>query len=364
MLKELPRAKLANLPTPLHEAKHLSRVMGGAKILFKRDDATGLVLGGQKTRMLEYPLGDAVARGYDVIVTTGAEDTNHTSQLVACANKLGMDSVIVLYKRIQKELTGNALLDNLLDPVIIETEFRFQVYDPTLPEEAAGASEEKERINQMLDDIIDDLQKHGRHPYKMHFKTQEPYAPSCMVGFVYCAQEITQQLKEMGETAQYLYVAHASGSSQGGLVLGAKYFHAPFKVIGVLTILGHRREDRMVATAKITNEASDLLGANITVEPTEIVVRGEYIGPETWGVFQRATKKGIEAIRLVAKTEGIFLDPHYTGKAMAALLDDIQQGKLTSKDTVIFYHTGGAPNIFPYTKELQVENRTIKSLHR
>ena len=348
MLKELPRAKLANLPTPLHEAKHLSQVIGGPKILFKRDDATGLVLGGQKIRMMEYIFGDIVAKGYDVVVTVGQEDANHTSQVVACANKLGMDIVLVFLKRLHQELAGNAFLINLLDPVIIETEIE------PLPHSA----EEEDKVNRKLDEVVDELKRHGRRPYKMYTESWEPYAPLNIIGYFYCAQEIMQQLEEMGEMAQYIYVAHASGASQGGLVLGAKYFHASFKVVGTLTIAGDTKEERSTTTTKNANMASELLGTNITIDSSEINLHDEYIGPETWGAFERATKKGIEAIRLVAKTEGVFLDPHYTGKAMAAMLDDIQQGKLTSKDTVIFYLTGGAPNIFSYAKELQITNKT------
>ena len=355
MLNELPRARLANLPTPLHEARHLSQVIGGPKILFKRDDATGLVLGGQKIRMMEFLFGDIVAEGHDVIVTAGQEDANHTSQVVACANKLGIDIVLVFLKRLHKELAGNALLINLLDPVIIETEI----------EPMPHSAEEEDKVNRKLDEIVNELRRHGRHPYKMYTESWEPYAPLNIIGYFYCVQEIMQQLTEMGETAQYIYVAHASGASQGGLVLGAKYFHAPFKAVGTLTIAGDTIEERSATTTKNVNMASELLGANITIESSELILHDEYIGPETWGAFERATKKGIEAIRLVAKTEGAFLDPHYTGKAMAAMLDDIRQGELTSKDTVIFYLTGGAPNIFSYANELQMENRNdIKSLYK
>jgi 1-aminocyclopropane-1-carboxylate deaminase/D-cysteine desulfhydrase-like pyridoxal-dependent ACC family enzyme len=344
MLKDLPRVKFANLPTPLHEAEHLSKVMGGPKILLKRDDATGLVLGGQKIRMLEYEFGDALFKGCDVIVTTASDDANHTSQTLACANKLGMDTVLVFYKREQRELQGNGLLLNLLDPVVIETEFE-------------RGEEDAPKMNHKIDEIIDELRRKGRHPYKLYFKNGV-YQPLGAVGFFYCAQEIMQQLKDMGETAQYVYVAHASGLSQGGLVLGAKYFQAPFKVVGTLTIPGDTKEERTENIVRNVNMASELLGAGITVDPGEILIHDEYIGPETLGAFGRATRKGIEAIRLVAKTEGIFLDPHYTGKAMSTLLDDIRQGKLTSKDNVIFYFTGGIPNIFSYTKELQIESRT------
>ena len=341
MLNELPRAMLANLPTPLHEAEHLSQVMGGPKILFKREDATGPALGGQKARMLEYLFGDAVAKGCDIIVDIGAETGTLSPHVAAAANKLGIDHILVCLKRHEKELTGTGLLLNVLDPEIIETPWDY-------PEDMSQVEGKK-------DEVIDKLQKQGRHPYEIVLFSR----PLGVVGFFYCIQEIMQQLKEMGETAQYLYVAHATGTTQGGLVSGAKYFHAPFKVVGTLTIPGLRKEERMSATAEESNAAAKLLNADISIEPGEIILHDEYIGE--YG----ATKESIEAIRLVAKTEGVFLDPYYTGKAMAAMLDDIRHGKLTAKDTVIFYHSGGAPLIFYYPKELRVENRTsIEVLYR
>lgn len=342
MLKELPRVKIANLPTPLHEVKRLSELLGGPKILFKRDDATGLALGGQKARMLEFPLGDAVAKGCDVIVSVGSEDSNLATFVAAAARRLGMDVILVFLERQRTKLAGNALLINLLDPVVIQTEL-------------GHALEGRIASKRMVGDVVDELRERGRHPYVIEYGESE--VPLESIGYFYCAQEIVEQLKEMGETAQYLYVANASGLTQGGLVLGAKYFHAPFKVIGILTIAEHKKEERQLVITKVANEASKCVGAGITIEPDEIILSDEYIG-EAWGPLKQTTKECIEAIRLVAKTEGIFLDPHYTGKAMAALIDDIRGGKLSSKDTVIFHHTGGVPIIFPYYKELQAENRT------
>ena len=346
MLKELPRVKIANLPTPLHEVKRLSELLGGPKILFKRDDATGLVLGGQKARMLEYPFGDAIARGCDVVVTIGSEDSNLACQTAAAARRLGMDVVLVFLKRRRTELTGNALLINLLDPIIIQTPWSYA---------------EVEHVRQKVQDVIADLKKHGRNPFFIDYEFWEPLG---VVSLFYCVQEIMQQLEEMGETAKSIYVANAGGITQGGLIIGAKYFHAPFDVVGTMTIAGFKKEDRMREVAHLTNTGAELAGADVRVDPSEVILRDENIG-EYWGPLGQATQEAIEAIRLVAKTEGIFLDPHYTGKNMASLLCDIRQGKFTSEDTVIFYLTGGAPIIFPYHDKLQIENRTnIEVLHR
>ncbi len=203
--------------------------MGGPKIFFKRDDATGLALGGQKARMLEFPFGDALAKGCDVVVSVGDEDSNLSTFVSAAAAKLGMDAVLVFLKRGRSELQGNALLMNLFDPVMIQTEF-------------GGELEGRNAAKRMAGDIVDELQERGRHPYVIHYGESEE--PLESVGYFYCAQEIIEQLKEMGATAQYLYVANASGLTQAGLALGAKYFHAPFKVTSIMTITGMERKER------------------------------------------------------------------------------------------------------------------------
>lgn len=342
-LEELPRVRLTNLPTPLHEVRHLSELLGGPKILFKRDDATGLSLGGQKARMLEFPFGDALAKGCDVIVSVGDEDSNLSTFVSAAAGKLGMDAVLVFLKRGRSELAGNALLMNLFDPVMIQTEF-------------GGELEGRNAAKRMAGDIVDELQERGRHPYVIEYGESEE--PLESVGYFYCAQEIIDQLKEMGETAQYLYVANASGLTQAGLTLGTKYFHAPFEVSGIMTITGHEKKERQHVIAKIASEVSKVVGAGIAIEPDEIILNDEQIKGLGGESPHQVSQQCIDAIRLVAKTEGIILDPHYTGKAMAALIDDIRKGKFSSEDTVIFYHTGGVPIIFPRYKELQRENRT------
>jgi 1-aminocyclopropane-1-carboxylate deaminase/D-cysteine desulfhydrase-like pyridoxal-dependent ACC family enzyme len=321
--------------------KRLSKLFGGHKIIFKRDDATGLGLGGQKVRMLEFPLGDAVSKGCDVIVSTGSEDANLATLLAACSRKLGMDIVFIYLKKSREELEGNALLTNLLDPVIIQTNLEYTTKDQI--------AESRQRVI----DTMEELRKRGRNPYPIDFGTQEPLGD---VGIFYCVQEVMQQLENRKETAQYFYTANAGGVTQGGLVLGAKYFNAPFKVIGTLCVPGFTKEERPTRMAEIINEASRRLGTGITVEPEEIILRDGYQG-EHAGPLKQTTQECIDAIRLVARTEGIFLDPHWTGKSMAALIDDIRTGKLTSRDQVIFYHSGGAPSIFPYHKELQIRNR-------
>jgi len=342
-LKELPRARLTNLPTPLQEAKHLSELLRGPKLLFKRDDATGLALGGQKARMLEFPFGDALAKGCDTVVSVGDEDSNLSTFVSAAAAKLGMDAVLVFLKRSRSELQGNALLMNLFDPVMIQTEF-------------GGELEGRTAAKRMADDIARELKERGRNPYIIHYGESEE--PLESVGYFHCVQEIMEQLKEMGIVAKYLYVANASGLTQAGLTVGAKYFHAPFKITGIMTITGMEKNERQRVIAKIAGDVSKLVNAGVTVEPDELSLNDEQIRNISGESAHQISKQCIDAIRLVAKTEGIILDPHYTGKAMAGLIDDIRKGRFTSDDTVIFYHTGGVPIIFPHNKDLQRENRT------
>ncbi|MFO7996038.1 MAG: pyridoxal-phosphate dependent enzyme [Dehalococcoidia bacterium] len=342
-LRELPRARLTNLPTPLQEAKHLSELLRGPKLLFKRDDATGLALGGQKARMLEFPFGDALAKGCDTVVSVGDEDSNLSTFVSAAAAKLGMDAVLVFLKRSRSELQGNALLMNLFDPVMIQTEF-------------GGELEGRNAAKGMADDIAHELQERGRHPYMITYGESEE--PLESVGYFYCVQEIMEQLKETGTAAQYLYVANASGLTQAGLTVGAKYFHAPFNITGIMTITGMQKNERQRVIAKIANHVSNLVNAGVTVEPDELNLNDDQIVNISGESAHQISEQCIDAIRLVAKTEGIILDPHYTGKAMAGLINDIRKGRFDSSDTVIFYHTGGVPIIFPHNKDLQRENRT------
>ncbi|MEE9399944.1 MAG: D-cysteine desulfhydrase family protein [Dehalococcoidales bacterium] len=327
-LETTPRVALANLPTPLQEAPRLSAALGGPRILIKRDDLTGLALGGNKVRKLEFAMADAKKKGADVIITTGGSQSNHASQTAAAASILGMETYLVLFRGRHPEKQGNMLLYGLYNAKV----------------EIAGESNlDLPKVMQRIDELAAELRSKGRTPYVMPVGALMPEGSA---GYVPAVSEICDQLKEQGITAQYLIDCCGSGGTMAGLVLGAKYFKAPFEVIGVsvartIDVLKPRITDNANQTAKF-------LEIDLTITPEELTIYDDYIG-EAYGV---PTKEGIEAIKLVAQTEGILLDPVYTGKTMAGLIDMIRKGKFTAKDTIIFLHTGGAPGIFAYHKEL------------
>jgi D-cysteine desulfhydrase family pyridoxal phosphate-dependent enzyme len=329
-IEEFPRIRLANLPTPLSEAPRLSAALGGPRILIKRDDLTGLAMGGNKSRKLEFVLADAQSRGADVLITTGSSQSNFAMQMAAAGRKLGMDVILVLFKGQHPEVQGNLLLDKILDAEV-------RIMDVTLAD--------LNKIYEEMDHLADELRKKGRNPYIIPAGADTPLGT---IGYIIAAQEISQQIYQLGITADYLFVASAFGGTQGGLALGAKYYKIPFKVIG--SSVAHTKEECQRMFAELCNNSAKMLEMDVTINPDELTVYDDYVGAG-YGIPTRAC---IEAIKLVSKTEGIFLDPVYTGKAMAALVDLIHKGKFTSNDTIIFIHTGGLPALFSYHMELMV----------
>ncbi len=324
LLETLPRINLAFLPTPLEEASHLSATLGGPRIFIKRDDLTGLALGGNKARKLEFLMADAKQKGADVIITTGSSQSNHACMTAAAARVLGMEPILVLEKGVHTETQGNLLLDDLLGAEVK------MVDDSSL-------------VSRTMEELAADLRSKGRKPYLI------PRGGSCplgAVGYVNAVSEICEQLDKQGLKVQYLFAAAGSCGTMAGLIVGARYFQAPFRVIGVSTKL--KKEELAGKIASLANETAQLLDMNLTFTPDEITIYDEYVG-KGYGI---PTPQTIEAIRLVAQTQAIFLDPVYTGKVMAGLLALIRQGRFTTKDNIIFVHTGGVPSLFAYVNEL------------
>lgn len=327
-IEDLLRIKLANLPTPLSEAPRLSAALGGPRILIKRDDLTGLAMGGNKARKLEFILADAKAKGADVLIATGSSQSNFAMQAATAGRKLGMDAILVLFKGPHPEMQGNLLLDKVLDAEV-------RIMDVTLSE--------RDKIYKAMDQLADELRKKGRNPYVIPSGGSTPLG---IIGYVIAAQEISQQLNQLSITADYLFVTSGGGGTHGGLALGVKHYKIPLKVIG--SSVSYTKEECQSKLAELCNSGAKTLGWNVTMSPDEFTVFDDYVG-EGYAI---PTKACIEAIKLVAKTEGIFLDPVYTGKTMAALIDLVHKGRFTSKDVIVFVHTGGMPALFAYNKEL------------
>lgn len=329
-IQEVPRVLLASLPTPLVEAPRLSAALGGPRIFIKRDDMTGLAMGGNKARKLEFVLADAKTKGADVLITTGSSQSNFAMQMAAAGRKLGMESVLVLFKGRHPEVQGNFLLNNILGAEV-------RLMDGNLTDLT--------EIYKAIDQLADKLKKEGRRPYIVPAGADIPLGT---IGYIVAAREINKQIHELNIPVNYLYVANGFGGTQGGLSLGIKHYKMPFKVIG--NSIACSKEECQQMLAVLCNDTAKLLGWDTRMSPEEFIIYDDYIG-DGYGI---PTYEGIEAIKLVAKTEGIFLDPVYTAKGMAGLIDLIGKGKLTSNDSVIFVHTGGVPALFAYDKEVIV----------
>ena len=330
---KLPYVKLANLPTPLEDCTNLSKVLG-ARILMKRDDLTGLALGGNKTRKYEFIMGNVKKIGANAIVHNVHPFSNEARQLSAAAAKLGIKVYLIsLWDHKIKDIQGNLLLDYLLGANIIFSNW----FHRNLKEEIVGY-----------------LRKMGYKPYVIgHYDDILG-----TVAYVNCALEIQDQLDELNLQPDYIILA-SGGSTQAGLVLGSKLLNQSCKVIGFRPVksgyqkMGFRiiKEGNNVSFAhrisKLANEAAKLLGFDVTISPNEILNYDTYAGG--YGIV---TKECSKAIELVARKEGILLDPIYTGKAMVGLIDFIRKGIIKADKTIIFVHTGGIPALFSHSKEL------------
>lgn len=327
---QLPRVSLGQFPTPLHKLPCLSETLGGPQIFFKRDDLTGLALGGNKCRKLEYVLADAQQKGFDTLITSGSSQSNFALQMAAAARKLGMEPYLVLVKGVHVETQGNLLLHNILSSsvTIMEVSHPSEMFT-TMPR----------KMNQLAEELRDK----GRNPLVI---PAGAFMPLGTAGWVNAAEEINDQLQDQGIDVQYVVVANGSGGTQAGLVLGFKQLKVPLKVIGI-SVLNGKEEATDVVVNQI-NETANLLHIDVSVIPDEVTVYDDYIG-EGYGI---PTKECIEAIRVVAQNEAIFLDPVYTGKAMSGLIDLIKKSQITEEDTVLFIHTGGVAADFAYCEEL------------
>lgn len=335
-LAQLPRIQLAILPTPLQDCPRLTATLSGPHILIKRDDLTGLAFGGNKTRKLEFWMADARDKGANVVITGAGVQSNHCRQTVAAANKLGMKTVLVLFGKIGDELQGNLLLDDILGAEIINME-----------------EGDHYSVRPLLYEVAEEYREKGYSPYVID--GIGPSAPLGAVAYVECAVELCDQLQEQGVTADYIVTASGSGGTHAGLALGAKLLGASFKVFGISV----RRQEKEIlpSVAGQANKVAEILGVDVSLSPDEVLVDDGYVG-QGYGI---PTDLGREAIRLAAQTEGIMLDPTYTGKVMSGLIDLIRQGLFSPDSTIVYLHTGGTPIIFARS-EFLASSAKIKTI--
>lgn len=337
IIESLPRVALATLPTPLTEAAGLREALGGARrsprILLKRDDLTGLALGGNKARKLEFLIADAKRLGATTVVTTGAVQSNHARMTAAAARMAGLDVTLVLTaQQPNPPLQGNYLLDRL---------FGAHVHlIPAGPDPRfAVAPDEEERVRE----IVDGIRARGERPYVI------PVGGSSGVGalgYVFGTRELVDQLDAMALKPTRLYYASGSRGTQAGLELGWRLFSPSYRLHGIAVSGGE--EEKRARAARIATEAAALAGAAITIAPEELTTNQNFIG-EGYGV---PTPGGLQAIHLLAERDGVLLDPTYTAKAMAALIAHVRAGDIDPTETIVFLHTGGVPALFAHAHAL------------
>jgi L-cysteate sulfo-lyase len=310
--------KLANLPTPLEYLDNLTQKLGGPQILIKRDDLTGLATGGNKTRKLEYLLGDALNQNADMVVTCANPQSNHIRQTAAAARKLGLDVVLVISDQEPTEINGNLLLDKILG-----ADLHF-----------VGGTEDD--LEPKMEKIAQELREEGHRPYVIKRFGSVPIGT---IGYVDAFVELVNQVNQRKITIDHIIVA-GGGGTYSGLCLGAKAMSSDLNVTGIA--ISKRTLNWKKRISELGNQTAAYLGLDLSFKPQEVNVLVDYIG-EGYGI---PTEGMVEAIKLVAQTEGILLDPIYTGKAMDGLIDLVQRGIFTKQNNVLFWHTGGVPNLF------------------
>ena len=323
-----PRIRLGNLPTPLEEAPRLRAALGGdacPRILIKRDDLTGLAFGGNKVRKLEYLVAAALAKGATVLITAGAVQSNHARLTAAAARVAGLKAMLVLDTDVdQPAVQGNLLLDRLLGA---ETRY--------VP---AGTD-----MDAAMAEVANELETRGERPHVIPVGGSNATG---VLGYVSATLELLDQTVAMCAAPSRLYYANGSRGTQAGLALGAKLWRAPWVVQGIAVSGGE--PEKIHRAVRIAGEAARLIGVDASIQPDELVNDNGHIGPG-YGVL---TDGCAEAIALTAQTEAVFLDPVYSGKAMAGLIGHIRAGQIDPHETVVFLHTGGTPALFAKAEEL------------
>lgn len=325
-LARFPRIKLCHTPTPLEPMPNLTRLLGGPQLYVKRDDCTGLATGGNKTRKLEFLMGEAVAHGAEHVITQGAVQSNHCRQTIAACARLGMKCTILLEQRVsgqgpEYEASGNVLLDRLLGVEKILTY-------------PAGSD-----MNAAMHEVAKELRAKGVKPYVI------PGGGSNRVGalgYVACALELLAQANDMGLRIDR--VVHATGSTgtQAGLVTGFEGTNSGIRVLGISVRAPRGPQEQNVH--KLAEATAEYVGVKAGIKREAIEVNSDYVGPG----YGMPTPEMIEAVTLTARHEGILLDPVYTGKAMAGLIGLIRHGYFKKTENVVFIHTGGSAALFAY----------------
>jgi D-cysteine desulfhydrase family pyridoxal phosphate-dependent enzyme len=331
-IARLPRVDLAHLPTPLEEVPRFSERLGGPRVFIKRDDCTGLLFGGNKTRHNEFLMADALRQGCDLVVWGAGTQSNNCRQTAAACAKLGLDCHLFLTRAAHNDdIQGNLLLDHLMGAKV------------TIVDAAMGPE-----LDELLLAKAEELKRAGRKPYVWDRHRGRPLAA---ISYLLCLAEVLDDLRAVGLEPSAVYAA-AAGATGAGLALARKLLglKGPVRLFQPI----RWPWDVPADLAEVANRAAALLDLPHRLEPADICVTDAHVGPR----YGAVTAEGREAMDLLARSEGILLDPVYTAKAMAGLIDDIRRRRLQPGEVVVFIHTGGQSAVFAYRDELMAGRGT------
>ncbi len=320
-LARFPRRRYTTYKTPIEYLSHFSKILGGPEVYIKRDDLLGLTAGGNKTRKLEFLMADALVKGADTIITCGAIQSNHCRLTLSAAVREGLKCRLVLEERIlgsQNSLNGNYFLDKLLG-----------VEQVTVVPQGADKLSEMQKI-------ADELASMGRRAYIIPGGGSTQLG---MLGYVACAQEIMEQTFDTGLAIDAVIVANGSGGTHAGLLTGFSGYNSEIPVIGILVTPRPNPEEHVL---QLVAETTDYMGIENKTPGEKAICFADYVGPG----YSISSPEMVKAVTLMARTEGILLDPVYTGKAMAGLIDLISKGYFRKEQKILFIHTGGSPTLF------------------
>jgi D-cysteine desulfhydrase family pyridoxal phosphate-dependent enzyme len=313
-MNQISRLRFAHLPTPIEELPRLSELLDGPRILVKRDDQTGLAFGGNKTRKLEFLVAEALEQGARTLISGGALQSNHCRQTAAAAARFGLDCILVLNGEMPDHPSANLLLDQLFGAEIVT------IADRNLRD-------------QTLQNVFDQAVTDGRRPYLVPYGGS---SPTGALGYAFAMEELMQQNVD----PDWVVFATSSGGTHAGLVLGQRVFGYKGQVLGISI---DEPEDWLKDhVSKLASASSELHGGRIDFGPEDVLANDSYC-QAGYGVLTAAER---EAVELFAKAEGLLLDPVYTGRAAAGMIDLIRKGFFNKEETVLFWHTGGQPALF------------------